>query len=273
MKLQFRRLVRQLLPPFVIDVLRKDFRRPVHMAGVFDSFDELDLPAGQGFATAESCRWAIKKAKQSDIDDYWGRPVPQPGDAYFCSLVNFHLDEGRHVEIIDYGGGAGNTYFATKRFIHGTDFRWTVIEQEGLVRAIGETFSDDVRLRFMTEFPKSDGSVKIVLFRAAIQYFPEPFEAIGEMGDVDHMIFVRLPAGDVPDFLTVQNFQNRSEAPQPFRIFNRDRFIERLENLGYRWQYGCSDREVLEMDNFPETHRLTNTITLAFRRADTLGRQ
>lgn len=103
----------------------------------------------------------------------------------------------------------------------------------------------------------------IGVFRTAVQYFPDPEATVKEILSygLDYILFLRLPAGEIPDFFSIQNFLGKKH---PFRFFNLENFTRFIEGLGYEVGCRCGETEFFSMGNFPLTHRLEQTMALLF---------
>jgi putative methyltransferase (TIGR04325 family) len=97
----------------------------------------------------------------------------------------------RPINILDFGGSLGSTYFQTKNLL-GKDIcaSWNIVEQQHYAAAGKEHFEDD-HLKFFSSIEAclQVQKIDLILFSSSIQYLPEP-----------HLLLERLAAYNF-DFL------------------------------------------------------------------------
>jgi len=101
----------------------------------------------------------------------------------------------RPINIIDFGGSLGSTYFQTKNLI-GKDIcaSWNIVEQEHYVKAGKEYFEDD-HLKFFSSIENclQVQKIDLILFSSSIQYLPEPHLLLKQLAgyNFDFIVFDR----------------------------------------------------------------------------------
>lgn len=270
-----RSIVRALLPPLAVDAVRRmrERRQMPDFEGVYGSFADVRLDSGAGFAAPGGVAWAVEKAQKQKREATWrSTTVLGAGDHQFVAIVNHLASKGRAVEVVDVGGGVGNTYLAARPFLRG-DVRWTVVELAPLVDAGKRFFGDATEIQFLTEFPPAapPGPVRIALFRSALQYVPDAEAAIDALlaSKAEYFAFLRLTAGDIPDFWSRQRFRGASH---PIRFFDQAALVKGMERRGLVLVSRCGDTESLDTRALPSTHRVAQTITLIFGPAKDAGK-
>jgi putative methyltransferase (TIGR04325 family) len=224
--------------PLVGSLIEQDYRRAFfdgragHYYGVFASFAEAAraVPATGtiGFdhaAAAELYRRRMAKASDSDYGPlYWLRRILE-----------------RDSFVFDFGGHVGVSYHAWRRFLdYGPDLRWLVYDLPAITQA-------GVQIASQTESPQLsftndvlDGAGCSIFFSAgAIQYVDRPLpQILSDLGELPkHLLMTKLPLYDGEPFVTIQA---AGKSFHPYRVFNRDQFIESVTALGYvlvdHWQ-------------------------------------
>ncbi len=276
--MHLKEVVKLILPPIALSASRA-LQNAVKGAasskpefeGVYSDFDSIKLPSGAGFATNEGVKWALEKAQlqREKSCDWLATGNLIPGDHFLVALINLLMVKKARVKIYDVGGGVGNTYFSVRPYFCHSNFHWFVIDQPPLVTEGEELLKEEKRVSISERLPEQSGVddhvSKVGLIRAALQYFPDPKLVIEELVNrkMDYILFIRLPAGDVPDYFTIQNFR---QTPHPFRLFNLTNFLVMMNGLEYELVYRCGDSEFFDMSNFPPELRLQQSITLGFAR-------
>ena len=135
------------------------------------------------------------------------------------------------LNVLDYGGSLGSTYFQNKRFLDSlSDIHWCIVEQPNFVQAGLENFSSD-RIHFyctIAECLKSN-KIDVVLFSSVLQYLENPYELLEEIksGNFDYVIIDRTPFVKGEDRITVQKVSPKIyKAKYPCWFFNKNKFLD-----------------------------------------------
>ena len=135
------------------------------------------------------------------------------------------------LNIIDFGGSLGSSYFQNKIFLDKlSEVNWCVVEQPQFVEAGRESFEDN-RLRFfynITECTK-EKQIDAILFSSVLQYLEKPFEEINKAINegIKYIIIDRTPFVSGRERITVQRVNPAIyKASYPCRFFNKSEFIE-----------------------------------------------
>lgn len=126
-----------------------------------------------------------------------------------------------HLQLIDFGGSLGSSYFQNKKFLDGlSSLRWNVVEQDNFVDA-GKQFIQDERLRFyhsVEDCIKDQGLPQLLIISCTLQYIEKPYE-----------LLKWLCSFDIPQIL-IDN--------TPFNYENRDRItIQKVPPAIYTASY------------------------------------
>jgi putative methyltransferase (TIGR04325 family) len=143
-----------------------------------------------------------------------------------------HLREG--IQILNLGGSAGSEYFTYRQFLHfPPGLRWLVWELPHTVK-FGEHLTrtqEAPGLAFTTRLEDGEGS-DVVLTCGAMQYFEQDLAScLMRLRKRPRRIFInRVPLYEGETFFTLQNVMN---AVVPYRIQNRQEFVDSLIDLNY----------------------------------------
>jgi putative methyltransferase (TIGR04325 family) len=148
--------------------------------------------------------------------------------------------EGGTLDVLDFGGALGSTYFQHRALFSGLNLlRWNIVEQPAHVRVGRELFQTE-QLRFCESIREcaAESEPNTVILGSVLHYLRNPRATLGELAALParHFIIDRTPFIDSPeDRLCVQRVDPYIyEASYPCWLFSRRRFADTLEELGLR---------------------------------------
>lgn len=236
MKKQAENLLKSVLPPVILEFIH-DFRHCSTFRGDYRSW-EAARGASQGYdsdAIVEKVRGSLERVKRGEAAfERDSKAFQEPG--YWWPLVSALLwaasRNGNSLNLLDFGGSLGGTYYHCLNFIKHLEPKWSIVEQEKFVK-VGRLHFRNEQLNF---FYSIDECVKTnnpctVLLSGVLQYLEKPHELLQELVQRDfHQIIIdRTPFLDgktEQDRLTVQKAARRCySGSYPAWLFNRDRFL------------------------------------------------
>lgn len=138
--------------------------------------------------------------------------------------------EGGRLELVDFGGGLGGTWWQHRHALSGVEVRWRIVEQAGFVEAGRREFADDV-LSFHTGLSEAlaTGPVRVLLLSSVLSYLEKPHDILAEAieREIPHIIVDRTPfvAGG-QDRLVIQcTPPHLGGGSYPCWLFHRERLI------------------------------------------------
>lgn len=139
------------------------------------------------------------------------------------------------LNVLDFGGALGSSYFQNRRFLHSlTNVQWSVVEQANFVRN-GRKFIQDDKIRFFETVDEcvSENKPNVILLSSVLQYieFPELLiEKLSNLG-ADTLIIDRTPfLSGRGKKLVIQNVPpSIYTASYPMWIFSIDDFMKLVE--------------------------------------------
>ncbi|MGN6417406.1 MAG: methyltransferase, TIGR04325 family [Pseudobacter sp.] len=96
---------------------------------------------------------------------------------YVASLNNNHLN------VLDFGGSLGTSYFQNRKFTSHLNLKWNIIEQEGFVKTGIEKIADG-RLNFfysIDECIEKNGPPDFLLLAGLLPYIEKPYELLDKL--------------------------------------------------------------------------------------------
>lgn len=146
------------------------------------------------------------------------------------SLLLISQLNNNKINIIDFGGSLGTTYFQHRRMLsHLSELRWNIVEQEKFVET-GKKFFEDGHLSFHYALEACIKSKKpdCILLAGVLQYLEKPYDIIDTIlkYNINFIIVNRTPFfKNMPDKITIQKVPpGYYEASLPYRIFNYEKF-------------------------------------------------
>jgi len=263
-----RRLAADLAPPALLSLGRRAKqivrRERPDFQGTYAGFDDIMLEPGAGFTDSSGLEWAVNKARAQSVQS-----EVVPDTLRLTILLNVLTAADSPVTVIDYGGGAGNTFVSVEPALANPGaVSWTIVElpsvAESARRFLGAraTVSEDID----DALSRAKGTV-VVLARGALQYHPRPFDVLAAIAGHQPawVLLTRMPAGGAPRFACVQSF--RGHTPQPMWFFNRFEMVAAMRGHGYALLDHWTEVETFRMPNYPPSQRVVHSVGWIFHRA------
>lgn len=162
--------------------------------------------------------------------------------------------------VVELGGSVGHFFYSTKRFLDGTEIdKWVISELPEAVR-IGRKIAaqrEQGRLFFedsekLNELPIAD----LFLTAGTIQYMEADLaDMLSSLAELPKAIVVNnLPVSTTITYWTLQNL---GKCEVPYKIYNRETFINSLLSMGYQLEDSWSIERRVEIPKHPECHVAT----------------
>jgi len=168
-----------------------------------------------------------------------------------AALLYIYAREGK-LNLIDFGGSLGSSYFQNRKFLSGMNVSWRVVEQKHFVDC-GNSVIADERIGF---YPNVEAAVKshpadAILFSSVLQYLEKPHDFLAGLSGFDfkYVIVDRTPfTANGKDRLTIQKVPPAIySAVYPCWFFDEALF---LKNFDKRYQM-LEEFEALDKANIP----------------------
>ena len=250
------RVLRALTPPIALALFRRLTAGNYGFSGNFRSWEEARaLCAGyDAEVILERVKNALLRVKEGEAlfeRDSVLFDKPEYSWPLLTALLTVVSRSGNRLNLLDFGGSLGSTYYQNIKFLeHLDEFEWSIVEQSTFVECGKRWFEND-RLKFYLDLDAciSDRSPNAILFSSVIQYLEKPYELLADVIErgFSYLIFDRTPfleKGD--DRITVQKVPPEIyPASYPAWFFNLDKFLD----------FFAADYELLvEFDSFEAFH-------------------
>ena len=167
---------------------------------------------------------------------------------------------GGMLNLIDFGGSIGSTYYQNKKFLDKLNHvSWNVVEQKNFVKVGIESFQNNI-LRFYHSLrdccASSSKKMDIILFSSVLQYLENPFEILKETFGfgIKYIIIDRTGFTlNNKQRITVQKVPSRIyAATYPCRFFSEKEFLSFFEENNYEL---IVDFDALDIVNIPSKYK------------------
>jgi putative methyltransferase (TIGR04325 family) len=135
-----------------------------------------------------------------------------------------------NLNILDFGGSLGSTYFQNILFLDSlSSVNWCIVEQPGFVDA-GIKYFADKNLHFFYTIEECLKSFEIdaVILSSVLQYIEKPFELLDKIKEarIKYLIVDRTPYITGTDRITIQKVNPQIyKGSYPCWFFNKEKFI------------------------------------------------
>jgi putative methyltransferase (TIGR04325 family) len=161
------------------------------------------------------------------------------------SLFYVALKNNKYLNLIDFGGSLGSTYFQNKNILKQADIKinWNIVEQSHFVACGMENFyNDELRFYYTIDNVLQKTKVNVCLLSGVLQYLEQPFEIFNDIynSEIEYVIIDRTSfVQNENDILTIQNvYKEIYEAEYPAWFFSLDKFhnyINKKYSIIYQW--------------------------------------
>ncbi|HET7434389.1 MAG TPA: methyltransferase, TIGR04325 family [Thermoanaerobaculia bacterium] len=216
--------------------------------GVYESFDE--VPRSEGHASRE---WLDALAREVEAM----RNAPLPDDVVLeHEALLFVLRTTHARRVLDFGGGAGQSYAFVRRVAPELDVRWTVVELPEVV-ALGRTLLPDVT------FTDTPVPADVIFIKSALQYLDDWRAALRSLFALNapHLILEKFSGVASRSYVTAQtNFG----ATVPYRFIAFDELFAEARAQGYERALWRRLPRLYDQSNFDEALRMGQASTIVF---------
>ena len=265
---KIKEFLKKWLPPAIVELIRRKKARPANengawkvvWSGDYGSWEEAKKVSG-GYDALE----ILNKVKEACLKVKKGEAIYERDSVLFdeiqyswpilAALMWISAQCRGELNIVDFGGSLGTTYFQNKRFLDAIPkVRWNIVEQRHFVDEGKKHFEDDViKFFYDIETCVREISPAAILLSSVVQYLPNPYQFLEKVRGMKFkfILFDRTPFVDGErDILTVQKVSPEIyPASYPCWFFSRKKFYAFFEN-----EYELIARfEALDRANIPST--------------------
>lgn len=258
-KLPLKPLIKQLLPPFLVILIKKIKGNQYGWFGDYKSWEE-----AKSQTTGYNETKIINKVKESLLKVKNGTAIYERDGVIFDEiqyswpvLSGLLLAAGTskgEINVLDFGGSLGSTYFQNKKFLNFMPkLSWNIVEQEEFVRIGKSEFANNI-LSFYSEINEciKEKNPNVLLLSSVLQYLEKPYNTLNQLLEhrFDFIIMDRtMFTNGGRDVIKIQNVPpSIYEASYPCWMLSENKFIEYISHKGYfKLEEFCSSFENSEL--------------------------
>lgn len=230
------------LPPKVLKLSKNIFKRGVVWKGDYKSWEAANKYSS-GYDDSiilEKVKSAIQKINNGEAvferDSVLFDKIEYSWPILACLMWIAASNRGS-LNVVDFGGSLGSTYYQNKRFLEGLgeNVRWNIVEQKHFID-IGKEYFENERLKYYYDIEScfEVTSPNTILLSSVIQYLEKPFEMLEKIKYIgfEYIIFDRTGfINRAKDRLTVQTVPPSIYAcSYPCWFFNKKKFYSFFED-------------------------------------------
>ena|ERR1700747_260889 len=156
-----------------------------------------------------------------------------------ATLLSAALEDGKRLDVLDFGGSLGSSYFDSRSFIKSvTEISWSVVEQPHFVAA-GKKNVATQELRFFESIDDCarEHRPNVIVLSGVLQYLPDPWDTLQRLQSLGSLyLFLDRTAFIMADCdrLTIQHIPSWIyEASVPAWFFSRQKFLNWILDSNY----------------------------------------
>lgn len=230
-------------------------------SGVYGSFGDIGV-AGQGFSSGDAAAAAEKLLRETDTD-----PMPDEAviDHQILALA-VRLAGRNPVQLVDYGGGVGQSYAALRRMIDpGVTLRYCVVELPPIAEH-GRKLWPGGEVSFAEDLDRVPFTPDIVFAKGAIQYWPDYTEGLRRLFALSASWVLLEKASLLMDREYATEQVNVYQSRIPYWFMSRERLLEVAEQCGYALVLHRRLEREYDQSAFPPELRMGRAASLLFER-------
>ncbi|HZY83008.1 MAG TPA: methyltransferase, TIGR04325 family [Cyclobacteriaceae bacterium] len=207
--------------------------QPPVWSGDYSSWEEASAKCAN-----YSDRSILEKVRKALIEVKEGRAAFERDSVLFyepdynwpmlSALLYAFANENGRLNVIDFGGSLGSTYFQHRAWFKPFQYTWNVVEQEHFVEAGRVDFQSD-QLKFHNQIEEAASSqATFLLLSSVLAYLPDPYDWMNKLLSQNYKyVFIdRTPLISGKDRLTIQQVPKEIyEASYPSWFFNEQKFM------------------------------------------------
>lgn len=152
-----------------------------------------------------------------------------------AGLLRAAVEDGNRLNVLDFGGSLGSTYFQCREFLSVIpELKWCIVEQEKFVDRGRKNFQTDVlKFYFDIEQYRADYSPSVILLSSVLQYLDDPYRWLDILIglDANYIVLDRTPFSAIDrDRLCIQSVPPQIySASYPCWIFSENKIKAQLQ--------------------------------------------
>lgn len=230
-------IIKDFLPPVLIRLLKRE--KSTKWSGSYTDWQDALIKCS-GYSASN----ILEKVKESVLKVKSGEAAFERDSVLFdkieyswpllSSLMWVAALNKGTLNVLDFGGSLGSSYFQNKKFLAPLDVNWYVVEQKSFVEC-GQKFIQDDCLKFFSsvdEIKKSGSAIDVVVIACTLPYLENPYNVLEDLinYEIPYLIVDNTPFNyQDSNRLTIQEVDpNIYSATYPCWLLNYEEVIQRI---------------------------------------------
>jgi putative methyltransferase (TIGR04325 family) len=250
-------IIKIFIPPVILKFLNLFRKKRIEKKDILFqetnlSWDDALKKISEGYSAENiliKCRDSLLKVKNGEYPYERDSVLFTEKEIFYpllSSLLYISIESNNRLNIIDFGGSLGSTYFQNRDILKqvGIKINWNIIEQESFVKCGKEYFADN-ELHFFNNIDELTNKKEIsaCLFGSVLPYLKEPytvFETI-RRSNIKYVIIDRtlFLDNEFEDILTIQKVPSEIyDASYPAWFLSLNKFLNFIDNtytILFKW--------------------------------------
>ena len=254
---------RDFIPPIVWNFLKR-FKPSGKLSGWFGDFANWET--AKSHSTGYDTEEILARVKQASLDIVSGKAVyERDGIAYnkiqisfplLASLLYIGSDLKNKINVLDFGGSLGSSYFQNRPFLNHLNLvKWHIVEQENFVSTgIRELETDELFFHYSVKDCLVKNNPDVMLISSTLEYLANPMEFLTYLISLNfkYIIFDRTIFSKTGmQRISVQHVKTPPyNAKIPCWIFEKKSFLSNFSpgyKLIYDWHTGWETQETCHL--------------------------
>jgi len=245
-------IIKILIPPIISILYRKiGSNQSLKWSGRYAKWEDalMQCTGYENDSILEKCKISLLKVKNGE--KAYERDSVVFDEIDYCwellaGLQHVALVNENKLNVLDFGGSLGSTYFQNKRFLNTIkNINWNIVEQKHFVECGKEFFSDNIlKFYYTVEDCLAENAPNVILLCSVLQYLENPHLWLSKLTNLNVPTIIIDRTGFIQkenDRITIQNVpQSIYKASYPCWYFNESQFIDFFNERGYdkvaNWQ-------------------------------------
>ena len=236
--------IKLIFPKFIIKIINKLFNREIKFIGNYRNWSAA-IKNSKGYSdnkifikSKESFLQVFRKKAKFERDSllFYSEIINYP----LIKILNkFQKTKGACLNVLDFGGSFGSTYFQNYSILKNKNrFDWAIVEQIKLVKFMRKFKLED-NLNFYLSISNyiTQRRPDVVLFSSVIQYLKSPYKIINFLikKKIKFFLFLKTPFFYDKEVIKVQKVPKHIyDSSYPIRIFNQCSFLKIFLDNNYK---------------------------------------
>jgi putative methyltransferase (TIGR04325 family) len=123
----------------------------------------------------------------------------------------------RRITVLDFGGGAGTTYFEAKYFSPNKDFKWIILETKTMANMAESMNTKTNELKYISNFKEIDDiKIDLIIANSSLQYTDNPIDYLNKLINIKakYLFITRTPLTNEESIKVLQTSILGENGPQ-----------------------------------------------------------